>query len=46
MRYPVSRREFLTGMDREQGVQEGFAFVRRIDFDSADRSFDAAFLRY
>lgn len=31
------------GMDREHGARESCAFVRRLDFPSADRAFDAAF---
>jgi hypothetical protein len=30
-------------MDREHGATEAAAFVKRLDFRSSDRAFDAAF---
>ncbi|MEX2219069.1 MAG: sugar phosphate isomerase/epimerase family protein [Phycisphaerales bacterium] len=33
------------GMDREHGARESCAFVRRLDFPSTERAFDAAFAK-
>jgi sugar phosphate isomerase/epimerase len=34
-----------SGMDREHGATESASFVRRLDFKSSNRAFDAAFER-